>query len=152
MDGSRGEGVIVADVFTRDKRSEVMSRIRGRGNLSTEMRMIALMRLHGIRGWRRNSRLPGRPDFVFPKERVAVFVDGCFWHGCAKHYVEPKSSTGFWRDKIAGNRRRDRRNSRRLRQLGWRVVRLWEHDFRKGGSAGAAIRKIKIHLDVARAG
>jgi DNA mismatch endonuclease (patch repair protein) len=141
----------MADVFTRLKRSEVMSKIRGRGNRSTELRMVAMMRLHGIKGWRRHRSLPGRPDFVFPKERVAVFVDGCFWHGCPAHYVEPKSSTSFWRAKIAGNRARDRRNTLALQQLGWRVVRLWEHDFKKGGRSAGALRRIKAHLSAARA-
>jgi DNA mismatch endonuclease, patch repair protein len=132
----------MADVFTRKKRSEVMSKIRGRGNLSTEMRMIALMRTNGIKGWRRHHRLPGRPDFVFLRERVAVFVDGCFWHGCPAHYVEPRTAAAFWRAKISGNRARDRRNSRALRRLGWRVVRLWEHDLKKGARSAAVIRRI----------
>jgi DNA mismatch endonuclease (patch repair protein) len=91
------------------------------------MRMITLMRVHGIRGWRRKHRLPGRPDFVFPKQRVVVFVDGCFWHGCPVHYSEPATATEFWSAKIAGNRRRDRRVSRQLRKKGWKVLRLWEH-------------------------
>lgn len=140
----------MADVFTRLKRSEVMSKIRGRGNLSTEMRMIALMRAHGIKGWRRHLRLPGRPDFAFIRERVAVFVDGCFWHGCPVHYVAPRTAVGFWRKKIEGNRARDRRNSRELRRQGWQVVRIWEHAFRKGGRAAAAITRIQIHLARAR--
>lgn len=141
----------MADVFTRKKRSEVMSRIRGRGNLSTEMRMIALMRAHGIKGWRRHRPLPGRPDFVFIRERVAVFVDGCFWHGCPVHYVAPRTAIGFWRKKIEGNRARDRRNTRELRRRGWRVVRLWEHDFKKGGRSEAALRRIQVRLRAARA-
>jgi DNA mismatch endonuclease (patch repair protein) len=118
------------DVFTRQKRSDVMSKIRARGNLSTEMRMIALMREAGIKGWRRHQRLPGRPDFIFRKARVAVFVDGCFWHGCPVHYVAPRTAIGFWRKKIKGNRERDRKNSRELRARGWRVVRIWEHALR----------------------
>jgi len=128
------------DVFTRKKRSEVMSKIRGRGNLSTEMRMIALMRGQGIKGWRRNRPLPGRPDFVFPKEKVAVFVDGCFWHGCPVHYVEPRTATDFWRRKIAGNRRRDQRIGRELRIMGWRVLRLWEHDLKRDRQLNAMNR------------
>jgi DNA mismatch endonuclease (patch repair protein) len=130
----------MTDVFTRTKRSEVMSRIRGRGNLSTEMRMIALMREHGIKGWRRNRRLPGRPDFVFPAEKIAVFVDGCFWHGCPVHYREPASSSGFWRTKVSTNRRRDRRVNRKLRANGWRVIRVWEHDLTRKSSGGMIAR------------
>lgn len=124
----------MADVFTRTKRSEVMSRIRGRGNLSTEIRMITLMREHGIKGWRRNRRLPGSPDFVFPAKKIAVFVDGCFWHGCTVHYKEPTSSREFWRTKIGNNRKRDRRVNSELRACGWRVIRLWEHDLARKAS------------------
>ena len=68
----------MADIFTKAKRSEVMARIRGSGNRATELRLIALMREHGITGWRRNAPVFGKPDFVFRRERVAVFVDGCF--------------------------------------------------------------------------
>jgi DNA mismatch endonuclease (patch repair protein) len=136
----------MADVFTRKKRSDVMSKIRGRGNLSTEMLMIALMREHGIKGWRRHRNLPGRPDFVFLKEKVAVFVDGCFWHGCPAHYVAPRTAAGFWRAKISGNRDRDRKNSRTLRKLGWRVLRFWEHDFGRGGRSAAVVKKLRAQL------
>ncbi len=104
-----------------------MAAIRSRGNRSTEMRLIALMRLHRIRGWRRGAMLPGRPDFVFPKSRLAVFVDGCFWHGCPQHGVRPKKNAGFWREKITRNRARDREVLRALRALDWRVIRIWEH-------------------------
>ena len=118
----------MSDVFSKEKRSAVMSRIRSKGNAATELRMMALMREHGIKGWRRNSVLPGRPDFVFPGRRVAVFVDGCFWHGCPKHGTQPKQNAEFWERKLAANRKRDRLVGRELRGRGWRVVRIWEHD------------------------
>jgi len=73
------------DVFTKRKRSEVMARIRGRGNKDTEIALAKLLRANGISGWRRNQALIGKPDFIFRRERVAVFVDGCFWHGCPIH-------------------------------------------------------------------
>jgi DNA mismatch endonuclease, patch repair protein len=116
------------DVFTKAKRSEVMSRIRGRGNRDTELRMIEVFREHGIKGWRRNWPLFGKPDFVFPKERVAVFVDGCFWHrhpGC-KFACTPKSRLNFWLPKFERNTARDKLVTRTLRKAGWRVVRIWE--------------------------
>ncbi len=121
----------MADVFTKKKRSALMARIKGRGNLSTEMRLIALMRAKGIKGWRRNQRLPGRPDFVFRQEKVAVFVDGCFWHGCPIHYTKPASSANFWSKKVKANKARDRRINRLLRAEGWIVVRIWEHELRR---------------------
>jgi DNA mismatch endonuclease, patch repair protein len=76
----------------------------------------------------RGSKLTGRPDFVFPKLKLAVFVDGCFWHGCPKHGTRPKANAGFWLAKITGNKARDRRVNRLLRAEGWRVLRIWEHE------------------------
>lgn len=134
------------DVFSTAKRSEVMARIRSRGNRDTELRLVQLLREHGITGWRRHAKLPGRPDFVFRAARLAVFVDGCFWHGCSVHFRAPQSRTGYWNAKIAGNQRRDRRVARLLRQQGWRVVRLWEHSLSKPAS-GRTIRRLRRILD-----
>ncbi|HCN78413.1 MAG TPA: very short patch repair endonuclease, partial [Verrucomicrobiales bacterium] len=117
----------MADVFSKAKRSEVMSRIRSSGNRDTELALVALMRAHGITGWRRGQKLPGLPDFVFRRERVCVFVDGCFWHGCPLHFRRPKSRRAFWDAKIARNKARDQRVARELRASGWRVLRVWEH-------------------------
>jgi DNA mismatch endonuclease, patch repair protein len=118
------------DVFTPEKRSAVMSRIRGSGNRDTELRMIALFRLHRISGWRRGQVLFGRPDFVFRRERVVVFVDGCFWHGCPKpkHAPLPKNRAEWWAAKLDRNKNRDRVVTRTLRAKGWRVIRIWECD------------------------
>lgn len=95
------------DVFTKAKRSEVMSRIRGKGNKATEVALAKLFRAHGITGWRRHYPITGKPDFAFPKQKVAVFVDGCFWHGCPRHRVLPKSNTDFGFQKIASNKARE---------------------------------------------
>jgi DNA mismatch endonuclease (patch repair protein) len=116
------------DVFTKAKRSEVMSRIRGKGNRDTELRLIQIFRAHKITGWRRNHTLYGKPDFVFRAGRVAVFVDGCFWHGCPKHHIKPRNNAAFWRKKIARNIERDKEVFRFLRKAGWRVLRVWEHE------------------------
>lgn len=118
----------MADVFTKAKRSQVMSRVRGRNNKATELAMVVLLRRRGVTGWRRHVRLFGNPDFVFPKERVALFVDGCFWHGCPKHATRPASNRAFWEKKFARNRIRDRLVTRTLKQLGWRVLRVWQHE------------------------
>jgi DNA mismatch endonuclease (patch repair protein) len=118
------------DVFTPEKRSAVMSRIRGSGNKDTELRMIALFRTHEITGWRRKQKLFGKPDFVFPREKLAVFVDGCFWHrhlNCKFTYT-PKSRVEFWLPKFQRNIARDRLVTRELRKAGWRVLRVWECD------------------------
>ncbi len=128
------ELVNVTDVFTTAKRSEVMSRIRSKGNRQTELRLIAIFREWGITGWRRNRPVYGKPDFVFPAERVAVFVDGCFWHGCPQHYNVPANNAAFWQKKLIGNRKRDRLVRRTLELAGWKVIRLWEHSLRGTGA------------------
>ena len=86
----------MADVFTKAKRSEVMSQIRGRGNKDTEIALARLLRQNKITGWRRQLPVFGKPDFVFPKQKLAVFVDGCFWHGCPKHSNLPANNRAFW--------------------------------------------------------
>lgn len=118
----------MADVFTKAKRSEVMSRIRSSGNKETELAMIKLFRKHKITGWRRNYPLFGKPDFTFPQQKVVVFVDGCFWHGCPKHSNMPRNNRAFWKRKLDSNKARDRKVNRMLRQKGWKVIRIWEHD------------------------
>ena len=120
----------MSDVFTPKKRSEVMARIRGRGNKETELALAKLFRAGGIRGWRRHIAIMGRPDFVFRVQRVAIFVDGCFWHCCPKHSNRPSNNREFWERKLDGNRRRDRIVNATLRASGWRVIRIWEHDMR----------------------
>ena len=116
------------DIFTKAKRSAVMAAIRGRGNRATELRMIALLRAHGLTGWRRGARLEGKPDFVFRAERVCMFVDGCFWHCCPRHGTRPAGNRAFWKAKLDRNVARDRSVSRSLRTDGWTVLRIWEHD------------------------
>lgn len=113
--------------MTPQQRSFTMSRIRSRGNASTEQKMIQIFRLYRITGWRRNYPLPGKPDFVFRTWRLAVFIDGCFWHGCAKCHLEPKSNQEYWYEKIHHNKLRDKVVNKALKMRGWQVVRFWEH-------------------------
>jgi DNA mismatch endonuclease (patch repair protein) len=114
------------DKFTRDKRSEIMARVRSRGNATTELRALRILRSGAITGWRRHLPIFGRPDFAFFKSRTALFIDGCFWHGCPRCYEAPKSSSAFWLRKLAKNRKRDMEVSRQLRRRGWKVLRVWE--------------------------
>jgi DNA mismatch endonuclease (patch repair protein) len=125
----------MADVFSKRKRSEVMSQIRGRGNKDTELALAKMFRGHGITGWRRSQRIFGKPDFVFRQARLAVFVDGCFWHSCPKHKTKPKNNRAFWTKKLAKNQRRDALVTRTLRRAGWRVLRIWEHELAKKNEA-----------------
>ena len=131
----------MADVFTKTKRSEVMSRIRGRGNRDTELALAKLFRRNKINGWRRNRPVFGKPDFIFQTRKLAVFVDGCFWHCCPKHASKPKNNRSFWRRKLARNQARDRLVTRTLRKTGWRVVRFWEHDLARPDWCVSRIRR-----------
>lgn len=130
------------DIFTIRKRSEVMSRIRSRGNKATELRLIGIFRSIGISGWRRHQPVFGKPDFVFHKLRLAVFVDGCFWHSCPKHSTKPMHNRVFWEKKLAANKARDCLVNRTLRRNGWKVVRIWEHELR-AKSRPLALRKLR---------
>ena len=103
-----------------------MSQIRGR-DTRPELKLRKALWAMGLR-YRLKSRLPGNPDLVFPSLQGIVFVDGCFWHGCPRHGTRPASNAEFWRNKLATNVARDKAVNRKLRRLGWRVVRVWEHD------------------------
>ena len=133
----------MADIYTRAERSALMAKVRGRGNLTTEEALAKLLRAQGWSGWRRQQVVRGhaaagdrfevRPDFVFRTRRLAVFVDGCFWHGCPRHGTRPRGNAAFWRSKFRRNRARDRRDTRRLGGAGWRILRLWEHELKPKG-------------------
>ena len=113
-------------------RSRTMAAIRSAGTRSTETRLRAFLVAQRFRGWRCQAlELPGKPDFVFDKERVAIFVDGCFWHGCPQCFRMPKTNETYWRRKISRNIERDRQVSEELAALGWQVVRIWEHEIQQ---------------------
>jgi DNA mismatch endonuclease, patch repair protein len=149
------------DVFDTAKRSVVMSRIRGRGNLTTELKLVAAFKQHGVIGWRRHvllkprvapeermlgerpPRLSVRPDFIFRHQKVAVFVDGCFWHGCPAHATKPTTNSEFWTKKLSGNAQRDRRATNALLASGWHVLRVWEHEL---ASPDVVVERVKAVL------
>lgn len=110
-------------------RSEIMSRIRSSGTKPERMLWSALRRA-GMKHRRNAKDLHGKPDAVLRESKTAVFVDGCFWHGCPSHYRRPKTNALFWSDKVAANRNRDTRNNMRLQRDGYRVVRVWECEVR----------------------
>lgn len=122
-------------------RSKLMSLIRGRGNKSTEVRLARALRAEGLVGWLRHLPLPGRPDFTFRKQKVCIFVHGCFWHGCPNCYRMPRTNTAFWATKVSGNQARDRRVKRELRAKGYRVLVVWECQLR-GTRAPAIARRV----------
>jgi DNA mismatch endonuclease (patch repair protein) len=131
--------------LTTPQRSKNMAAIRSKGNLTTEQRMASLFRRYGIKGWRRHLALPGKPDFAFREEKVAIFVDGCFWHFCPRCTKIPRQNELYWKEKSKRNKARDRHVSRQLRQMGWAVLRVWEHSLAKEELVAARIRRFLEH-------
>jgi len=119
----------MADVFSKSLRSKIMSRIRSK-NTSPELNLRKTLWNKGYR-YKIHYKLPGKPDIVFASKKVAVFVDGCFWHKCPKCYIEPKSNKRYWLPKIEKNVKKDKENNKALKNLGWKVVRIWEHEIQK---------------------
>lgn len=130
------------DTLTKDERSKRMSLVRSYGNKSTELSVIRLFRAAGITGWRRNYSLIGKPDFVFPKQRLALFIDGCFWHGCTLHRRIPKTNQEYWKNKIERNTCRDKLITNELQKKGWAVIRIWEHELKGQDPIGKVKRKL----------
>ncbi|OQW99868.1 MAG: very short patch repair endonuclease [Desulfobacteraceae bacterium A6] len=114
------------DTFSAKKRSWIMAQVKSTGNRSTEKNFIAVLRESKLLGWRRHYPIFGKPDFVFPRAKVAVFVDGCFWHGHPRKCRVPQSNREYWLEKIDRNIARDRLVTRTLKDKGWQVIRIWE--------------------------
>lgn len=114
------------DHVSKEVRSKIMAAVRSRGNTTTELPLAKLLWAAGIRGYRKQWKVPGKPDFAWPGRKIAIFVDGCFWHGCTKCKYPPRTNTEFWLDKIRTNQARDRRVGKQLRNDGWKVLRIWE--------------------------
>lgn len=121
----------MSDVFANHQRSSIMKAVKSSGNKSTELKLITLFKKHRITGWRRNYKLVGAPDFVFPKSRIVVFADGCFWHGHPCRNIKPKDNSKYWRNKIQRNKSRDSLVNRLLRRKKWIIFRIWECQIKK---------------------
>jgi len=119
----------MTDVLTSEQRSYNMSRIRGK-DTGPELLLRKSLWDMGFR-YRVHYRLPGRPDIVFVSKKIAIFVDGCFWHGCPEHGVRPKTNSSFWNSKIQGTISRDKKNQQQLKNEGWMVLRFWEHEIER---------------------
>jgi len=133
------------DTVSPKTRSRVMARVRSKGNRSTEWRLRASLVRAGIRGWTlHSSDIPGKPDFAFRKERVLLFVDGCYWHGCPKCYRRPSSNTEYWDEKVRKNRARDTKTSKKLARQGWRLLRIWEHEL---SHMPLVLERVRVILD-----
>ena len=119
------------DNFSKRKRSDIMRSVKSSKNKSTELRLISIFGNYAIKGWRRDYRIYGKPDFVFPKKKLAIFVDGCFWHGHNCRGLKPIANKEYWDRKISNNRKRDKEVNKYLHNIGWDVVRIWECKLKK---------------------
>ncbi|MDY3203266.1 very short patch repair endonuclease [Methanocorpusculum bavaricum] len=120
----------MTDVLTPEQRKKNMSRIHGK-NTSPELKLRKLLWKSGLRGYRVYYNLPGKPDIVFTKQKLAIFVDGCFWHKCPVCFRPPATNGEFWNEKLQKNVERDLRVNEELQNTGWTVLRIWEHEIKK---------------------
>lgn len=116
----------MSDVYDKKTRSEVMKQVKSKGNKSTELKLISIFKDNNIKGWRRGYKAKGHPDFVFLPARIAVFTDGCFWHGHDCRNTKPSSNKEYWDKKIGRNMERDREITELYQSRGWTVIRIWE--------------------------
>jgi len=133
----------MTDVLTPAQRKHNMSSIRGK-NTKPEIRLRKLLWSQGARGYRIHHSILGKPDIVFTKKKIAIFIDGCFWHKCPVCFQEPETRKEFWKKKISSNVERDLKNTKKLQADGWTVLRFWEHEIRK--SPEKVVEKILLFL------
>mgnify|MGYP001571625729 CR=1 FL=1 len=122
----------MSDIFSKEKRSLVMSAVKSRGS-KVEAQMASILRRRKIRYRSHPRKYAGKPDFYLPDFSAFIFVDSCFWHGCRYHGTIPKSNLSFWKKKLALNKNRDRAVNRQYKKMGWVVIRIWEHSITKSG-------------------
>ena len=132
----------MADTFTKEVRSNIMRAVKSKGNKSTEGKLINLFKENKLKGWRRNYPIFGKPDFVFPKNKVAVFADGCFWHGHNCRNISPKSNAEYWKAKIARNKKRDKKVNKVLKEKGWSIFRIFECKIKRSYLPKNLIKKL----------
>ena len=121
----------MADIFDKQQRSQIMRKVKSSGNKSTELRLISVFKENNISGWRRNYAVKGHPDFVFLKMKIAVFVDGCFWHGDDCRNTTPSDNKEYWDRKRQRNIQHDREVTAIFEARGWTVIRIWECELKK---------------------
>jgi len=121
----------MTDTFSKLQRSAIMKKVKSARNKSTEEALITIFRKHHIIGWRRNYPVIGKPDFVFLEKKIAIFADGCFWHGHDCRNVAPAQNKEYWDKKRVRNQKRDVYINRRFLERGWKVVRFWECDIKQ---------------------
>lgn len=121
----------------------MMKAVRSTGNRTTELRFISILRDNQMKGWRRKSRIYGKPDFVFGKKKIAIFIDGCFWHGHSCRNLTPASNVQFWKSKLERTRNRDKVVNATLKKMGWMVLRIWECQLKDENEVKGFIKGLK---------
>lgn len=121
----------MADIFTSEKRSSIMSEVRSKGNKSTELKLIQYFKENNVHGWRRGYKVKGHPDFVFLDKKIAIFVDGCFWHGHDCRNTRPSEHQEYWQRKRERNIKHDKEITELFKSRGWTVIRIWECELKK---------------------
>lgn len=132
----------MADVFEKSKRSDVMKKVGSNNNRSTELRLIEVFNRYGVKGWKRRYPVKGHPDFVFLSRKIAVFTDGCFWHGHDCRNTRPADNREYWSRKRERNRKHDAEITELFRKRGWIVLRVWECELKKKNEP-ALLRKLQ---------
>jgi len=135
----------MSDIFDKEKRSEIMSVIRSKGNKSTELKIIQFFKDNNIIGWRRNYKVKGHPDFIFLNRKIAIFVDGCFWHGHDCRNTRPADNSDYWQNKRERNIKHDKEITALFESRGWTVIRIWECELKKS-NASRLMEKLNILL------
>lgn len=135
----------MTDVFDKEKRSKIMSAVHSRGNKSTEIKLIEVFNHYGILGWRRNYNVKGHPDFIFLDKKIAIFVDGCFWHGHDCRNTRPLGNQDYWQKKRVRNIAHDKEITALFESRGWIVIRIWECELKKKNE-GILLEKLKCLL------
>ena len=129
----------MADKFSKQKRSEIMSKVRNKDSKIEILLRKELWR-NGFRYRKNSTKYFGKPDIVLPKHQTVIFVDSCFWHGCKKHGSMPQTRREFWETKISRNKARDKEVSRFYKKEGWNIIRIWEHDI--AGDLSSLLKKV----------
>lgn len=132
------------DNLTKKQRSYCMSHIKSTGT-TPEVMFRKYLWHNGLKNYRIKNKLIGKPDVYFKKQKIAVFIDGCFWHGCPKCFIAPKSNSLFWKNKIDKNVKRDKQINKLLKTKGIKIIRFWEHEIRK--NPAKCFKKIKIYYE-----
>ena len=130
----------MSDIFNKAKRSEIMKKVRSKNNKSTELKLIQIFKENNRHGWRRNYKVKGHPDFVFLNKKIAIFVDGCFWHGHDCRNTKPKDNQEYWDKKRERNMKHDKEITEYFENRGWTVIRIWECELKKDNKNNLLIK------------